>query len=58
MKEDRKLVTFRIEPMLWEKFGRKARKYGTNRSKILRIMIRNFIGEKVDKETIFVNENG
>ncbi len=58
MKEDEMLANFRIERRLWKKFGEKARKHGSNRSRILRTMIRYFVEERESSEWLFVDENG
>jgi len=52
------VVSFRVEKDLWEKFGEKVRKHGSNRSRIIRTMIRELVGEKVDSEWLFVSEGG
>ena len=51
------MVSMRIERELWEKFGQKVKRCGSNRSKILRTMIRYFVGEKEGCEWLFVDEN-
>ena len=51
------LANFKIEQRLLEKFGEKARRHGGNRSKILRTMIRYFVGEKEGCEWLFVDKN-
>lgn len=58
MRKEEMLANFRIERKLWERFGEKAKKHSTNRSKILRTMIRYFVGERGDSEWLFVDENG
>ena len=52
------MVSMRIERELWEKFGQKVKRYGSNRSKMLRTMIRYFVGERENSEWLFVDENG
>jgi len=50
MKEDKMLANFRIERKIMGKIWKKARKQGSNRSKIMRTMIRYFVGERENSE--------